>query len=291
MRCFLSCSVVLIVVLTGISAQAQVEPLVLYENFNATSKILDPEKWCGSESYTAPDRGVESARQIKKEPTYGYMGLNIFNRVYGDTGSNSGVSTVYNRVIFRNGQNINSIKAQVQVKKVQATGCSTGNPSVTRARARIGGFFFNTGPMTPDIATNDVWATVYVGRSSDSTDPSNVLEITAEVFHCTNSDCSTGTIIGTQDLGTVKLNKKVKLRITWDPQNDQFIFQKGSDHEVYITYDTATYPEAFSPGALYGGFKRLDVVDNVANCTSLPRTMGFMDAYFENVYVNESAAP
>ena len=291
MRCLLLCSIVLIVVLTGIPAQAQVEPLVLYENFNAKSKILDPEKWFGSESYNAGDRGLESGRQIKKEPLFQYMGLNIFNRVYGDTGSNSGVSTVYNRVIFRNGENINSIKATVQAKKVQTTGCSTNNPSVTRARARIGGFFFNTGPRTPDIATNDVWATVYVGRSSDSTDPSNVLEITAEVFHCTNSDCSTGTIIGTQDLGTVKLNKKVTLRITWDPQNDQFIFQKGSDHEVYITYDTATYPEAFSPGALYGGFKRLDVVDNVANCTSLPRTIGFMDVYFENVYVNESAVP
>jgi len=290
MKCFLSCTVVLIVILTGISAQAQVEPLVLYENFNATSKILDPEKWCGSESYTAADRGVESARQIKKEPTYGYMGLNILNRVYGDTGSDSGVSTVYNRVIFRNGENVNSIKATVQVKKVQATGC-TANLSETKAQARIGGFFFNTGPRTADNATNDVWATIYVGRSSNSTDPSNVLEITGEVHHCTNINCYTGTLIGTQDLGTVKLGKKVTLRITWDPQNDRFIFQKGKDPEVYITYDTATYPESFSPGASYGGFKRLDVGDFVANCTGLPRTMGFMDVYFENVYVNESAAP
>ena len=290
MKLFLSCTLVLIVILIGISAQAQVEPLVLYENFNATSKILDPEKWCGSESYTAADRGVESARQIKKEPTYGYMGLNILNRVYGDTGSDSGVSTVYNRVIFRNGENVNSIKATVQVKKVQATGC-TANLSETKAQARIGGFFFNTGPRTADNATNDVWATIYVGRSSNSTDPSNVLEITGEVHHCTNINCYTGTLIGTQDLGTVKLGKKVTLRITWDPQNDRFIFQKGKDPEVYITYDTATYPESFSPGASYGGFKRLDVGDFVANCTGLPRTMGFMDVYFENVYVNESAAP
>jgi len=290
MRFFLSFTVVLIVILTGISAQAQVEPLVLYENFNATSKILDPEKWCGSESYTASDRGLESARQIKKEPTYGYMGLDILNRAYGDIGSDSGTSNVFNRVIFRNGENINAIKATVQVKKVQATGC-TANLSETKTQARIGGFFFNTGPRTADSATNDVWATIYVERSSNSTDPPNVLEITGEVRHCTNSTCSTTTLIGTQDLGTVKLDKKVILRITWDPQNDRFIFQKGKDPEVYITYDTATYPESFSPGASYGGFKRLDVAHYVANCTSLPRTMGFMDVFFENVYVNESAAP
>ena len=290
MKLFLSCTVVLIVILIGISAQAQVEPLVLYENFNATSKLLDPEKWCGSESYTASDRGLESARQIKKEPTYEYMGLNILSRAYGDIGSNSGVSTVYNRVIFRNGENINSIKATVQVKKVQATSC-TANLSETKALARIGGFFFNTGPRTADSATNDVWATIYVERSSNSTDPSNVLEITGEVHHCTNSNCGTTTLIGTQALGTVKLDKKVILRITWDPQNDRFIFQKGKDPEVYITYESATYPESFSPGASYGGFKRLDVAHYVANCTSLPRTMGFMDVFFENVYVNESAAP
>ena len=107
MKLILSCTVVLIVILTGISTQAQVEPLVLYENFNATSKMLDPEKWCGSESYTASDRGLESARQIKKEPAYQYMGLNILNRTYGDIGSNSGVSTVYNRLIFRNGAEYN----------------------------------------------------------------------------------------------------------------------------------------------------------------------------------------
>ena len=290
MRCLLLCSIVLIVVLTGISAQAQVEPLVLYENFNAKSNILDPEKWFGSESYNAGDRGLESARQIKKEPLFQYMGLNIFNRTYGSTGSDSGVSFVFNRVFFRNGGNIDSIKATVQVKKVEVTGC-TANPSESEAQARIGGMFFNTGPRTAGDTTNDVWASIYVKRSSTSTDPANVLEIIGEVSHCNNSGCSDATPIGTQDLGTVKLNKRVILRITWDPQNDRFIFQKGRDPEVYITYDPNIYPDSLPPGASAGGSKRLDVAQYVANCTTLPRPVGFMDVFFENVYVNESAAP
>jgi hypothetical protein len=267
-----------------------VEPLALYENFNAISKILDPEKWFGSESYNAGDRGLESVRQIKLEPTYQYMGLNILNRAYGSTGSDSGTSFVFNRVFFRNGGNIDSIQATVQVRKVQVTGC-TANPSETQALARIGGMFFNTGPRTPGDTTNDVWATIYVKRSSTSTDPSKVLQITADVVHCSNNGCSVATPIGTLDLGTVLLNKKVKLRITWDPQNDRFIFQKGKDLEVYIPYDTGTYPETFPPGAPGGGSKRLDVAQYVANCTTLTRPMGFMEAFFDNVYVNESAVP
>jgi hypothetical protein len=284
MKLFLSCTVVLIVILTCISAQAQVEPLVLYENFNTKSKILDSEKWFGSEGYNFADRGLESARQIKKE------GLNIFNRTYGDTGSDNGASFVSNRVFFRNGGNIKSIKATVQVKKAQVTGC-TANPSETIALARIGGFFFNIGPRTPGDTTNDIWAAIQVERSSTSTDPSNILKIAGEVLYCANNGCSSYTVIGTQDLGTVKLNKKVKLRITWDPDNDQFIFQKGKDPEVYITYDTSFYPESFPPGAAGGGAKRLDVSHFAANCKSLPRPIGFMDVFFDDVYVNESAGP
>jgi hypothetical protein len=277
-------------ILTGISAQAQVEPLALYENFNAISKILDPEKWFGSESYTAGDRGVESVRLIKLEPTYQYTGLNILNRAYGSTGSDNGTSFVFNRVFFRDGGEIDSIKATVQVKKVKVTGC-TANPSETQAEARIGGFFFNTGPRTAGDTTNDVGAFIHVGRSTTSTSPSNVLEITADVLHCSNNGCSVATPIGTLDLGTVLLNKKVKLQVTWDRQNDRFIFKKGKDLEVYIPYDTGTYPETFLPGASAGGSKRLDVAQYVANCTTLPRPMGFMEAFFDDVYVNESAAP
>jgi hypothetical protein len=277
-------------ILTGISAQAQVEPLALYENFNAISKILDPEKWFGSESYNAGDRGVESVRLIKLEPTYQYTGLNILNRAYGSTGSDSGISFVFNRVFFRNGGEIDSVKATVQVKKVKVTGC-TANPSETQAQARIGGFFFNTGPRTAGDTTNDVGAFISIDQSTISTSPSNVLEIKAEVYHCSNNGCTVATTIDSLDLGTVKLNKKVILRVTWDPQLDRFIFQKGQDPEVYITYDTATYPESFPPGAPSGGAKRLDVAQYVANCTSLPRPIGFMDVFFENVYVNESAGP
>jgi hypothetical protein len=290
MKLILSCTVVLAVILTGISARAQVEPLVLYDNFNAASKKLDPEKWFGSESYSAADRGLESVRQIKEEPIYQYMGLNILNRTYGNTDSDSGTSSVYNRVLFRNGGDINSIKATVQVKKVQVTGC-TANPNETKALARIGGMFFNIGPRTAGDTTNDVWATIYVSRSSSSTDPANVLEIVGEVRLCNNNGCGVSTIIGAQDLGTVLLNKKVKLRMTWDPQNDRFIFQKGKDTEVYITYNTAVYPESFPPGAGNGGAKRLDVAQVVANCASQPQPMGFMDVFVEDVYVNESAAP
>jgi hypothetical protein len=85
------------------------------------------------------------------------------------------------------------------------------------------------------------------------------------------------------------LNKKVKLRITWDPDNNQFIFQKGKDAEVYISY--AGYSNANIPGASNGGSKRLQIQNILPNCTVEPRLMGYIDASFDNIKVNELTPP
>jgi hypothetical protein len=149
--------------------------------------------------------------------------------------------------------------------------------------------FFNTGEATPGSYLNDVFAYITVGRALDSEDPLDTLRVYGRVVLCNDAGCSNFTTIGSQqDLGTVKLNQKVKLRVTWDPGGNRFIFQKGKGAEFYVTN---TVNVGGSPGASNGGYKRLQIQNVLPNCTSDPRPMGFIDASFDNIMVNESAIP
>ena len=107
-------------------------------------------------------------------------------------------------------------------------------------------------------------------------------------MHCDDSECNKSTGIPNEDpydLGTVKLNKKVKLRIAWDQGSKRFIFQKGKDPEFYIFYaDDDTNP----PGASNGGTKRLQIQNILPRCMDVPRLSGYIDASFDNVMVIES---
>jgi hypothetical protein len=284
MKVFLSCTVVLIVILTGISAQAQ-GTLVVYDKFE--SKYLDPDLWFGFGSVTTGGFVLEAGRQIKTEPTSGSKALYMSYRGYAGTGSDSGVVRLLNRLTFIDGGNINTIQAKVLVKKVEAVGCAA-NSDNTEVQARLGGFFFSTSDTpTPGDATNDVFASIALRRSSASTSKPDVLELIGSAFHCSNASCTTGEDVGTEkDLGTVLLGQRVKLQITWDQANHQFLFQKGKSSPVSLPYNPFTFPDTSAPGAENGGLKRLDVFEFVANCTSQPRPVGHMEVYFDDVSVN-----
>lgn len=283
MKLVLSFTVVVIMILTGISARAQ-GTLVLYDNFE--SKYLDPEKWFGVVSMTTGGSVLESVRQIKTEPTYGSKGLYFSQRGYGDTSVDSGAPRLMNRLTIADGANISTMQSKVLVKKVEAIGCSTPGSDDTDVEARMGGFFFNTGlTPTPGDATNDVIATIALRRLSSSASKANELEVIGSAFHCSNANCTTGAAVGTdQNLGTVLLGKRVKLQITWDPQNDRFIFQKGKNPGVSLSYSPLS--DTSAPGALNGGLKRLEVFELVANCTSQPRPVGSMEVFFDDLLTN-----
>jgi hypothetical protein len=281
----LCCVAIVIMAMGAIPAGAQA-PLVLFENFEG--KFFDPAKWFGTE--TAPSGMVilEGARQMKTEPTYQYRGLYLLDRAHANTANDSGASTALNRLFFTDGSNIRTIQASVQVKKLQNTLCAT-NTTPNIGRVRFGGFYFNTDIPTPGSSLNDVFAYVAVGRGSDSIEPANVLTLVGRVHLCIDASCFTTTPIGEVELGTVKVNQKVKLRITWDPDNDQFIFQKGKGEEFLVSY--APLSDANPPGSPNGGNKRFEVQNILANCTDDVRPWGHIDAFFDNIYIDEPPAP
>ena len=253
------------------------ERLVTYDDFNATQ--IDPDKWFGGE-YGPEPRSVstEAIRQIQDNR------LRLVYRAYGRTDSDSGWSRNQLGLIFPNSAAVTAIKATVQVTDAAATSCP-GNREATSSVAMLYGRFFGTIPSTPGSAANDVVATIRLVRRSDSTDPPDVLRVRCGVFHCANADCTAGSMLHFQDLGPVKLGEMVRLRVQWDRDNHRFIFQRDDDPEVLAPY---TVSDSGPPG---DQVKLLVALNLVSNCTATPRPVAFIEALFDDVMVNESAAP
>jgi hypothetical protein len=268
---------VLLILLFCTGVQAQNPPV--YDDFNG--KVLDPAKWFSVDSSSSDGCIVlEDGLKIKTEPLYGYRGLNMNLRAYGDDVSNTDQKYVWKQVWMPVGGNVTTMIATIQVKSFQVTACAA-NTTPTETRIRMGGAFFNTVASTPGNQTNAVYAFVGIGTSTDS----QVLAVKGRAYQCTNADCSTTTPVGQEvDLGTTKLNKKTKLRITWDFSNNRFIFQMGRGTEAYLDYAVA---DQAPPSTNYGGAKRLQIRHGLANCTAA-RTTAALDVFIEDVMIERS---
>jgi hypothetical protein len=279
------CGVAVAVLLVGIPAGAQ-ESLMLYDNFEG--KTLDPKKWYGGQSLDSGMVNLEMGRLMKNDSVLDSKVLSLSNRSYANIGSDEESSNANTSIFFTDGSNIRTIAATVLVKKIQVPACNT-NAYATDVRVRIGGSFFNIDTPTPGSSVNDIFAQITLGQTLDTVDPPGTLHVYGRVYRCDDADCSTHTNIGNkQDLGTAKVGGKVKLRLTWDSDGNQFIFQKGNGTEFIVTYGVS---DANGPGAANGGAKRLQIQEFLPNCTSDPRPVGYIEALFDNVKLNASAVP
>jgi hypothetical protein len=266
----------LLMVLIGVPGYTA-ERLAPYDDFNATH--IDPDKWFGGEySPTFPSASTEAIRQIQNNR------LRLVYRSYGPTDSDSGRLRSELALSFRNSAAVTAIQATVQVTDAAATSCP-GNPEPTIVWAMVGGRFFGTAPSTPGDAVNDVVATIRLVGRSDATDPPDILRVRSSVNHCANAPCTAGPMLHFKDLGPVKRGERAKLRVQWDRDNHRFIFQRDDDPDVVAPY---TVSDTAPPGIQV---KLLDALHLVPNCTTTPRPMAFIEAWFDDVMVNESAAP
>ena len=276
MKAVLRSSAMLLVVLIGVPGYAA-ERLVPYDDFNATH--IDPDKWFGGEYGVAfPGASTEAIRQVQDNR------LRLVYRSYGQTDSNSGRLRTELLLIFRNSAAVTAMQAAVRVTDVAATGCP-GNPEDTVAWAMLGGRFFGTPTSTPGGEVNDTVAFIGMLRGSGSTVPPDVHRARSVVFHCANRPCTTGSELHSQDLGPVKRGEMARLRVQWDRDNHRFIFQRDDAPEVFAPYAVS---DTAPPGIQV---KLLDAMHFVPNCTVTPRPVAFIEALFDDVMVNESAAP
>lgn len=275
MRVGLALGVILLVVMAVIPVQA-LEPWALYDNFDRP--LINPNKWSGSEGTDAGYSSAEAGRLIQGGR------LRIFYRGYANMTSNS--EQLGGALVLRltNPNPVTAIRTTVAVRAVEVRTCPL-NPSPTVVRADLSGYFFNTGVPGPlGDSTNDVTAKIRLQRRSDSTDPPGIFQVIATAFRCADVTCFVSTSLGLFNLGTVSLNQPANLALTWDRDNHRFIYQFGSMTVVgpYTVPDT-------SPPA--NPSRALRVQHVVPNCTTPPRPNGFIDASFDDVFVNASAAP
>ncbi len=270
--------VLLVLFLLGTWHPAEaVETLKPYDNF--LFGLVNPDRWVGSQAGS----GVREASRTIIQDSDGRH-LRILNRAYGETDSDAGTSFGGFAFAFKNPSTITAIGATMQVRNFKSTGCPS-NPTPTFAIPGIFGAFFNVGTPVPGSRVDDVFAAMSVARLSSSTDPPNILDVSAVVIHCHNDDCSASTTLGVAPLGKATKGQWVRLLMQWDQANHQFIFQRGKQTPVLVPYSVSDTAEPGFP------LKTLEVVHRVANCTTAPRPVGMGDALFDNVVVNESALP
>lgn len=288
MKTIKSSLVLTVAVLTSLSAgSAWAVEWLPYDNFNA--KLISPDKWVGRIStYTTGTELLDTAREITGNR------LHLLGRSYIRTDAVGGESIGQVQLLFTNPDDIVAIKANIQVNDYELVGCGDSDTS-SRVRARIVGSFFNADTPTQGNPENDVWAQIRLQRNAGSANPYSVLRVLGDIFRCTDSTCN-GTSPASDssaDLGTARVGERVTLSLEWDQAAHRFIFQRTGDGgkgtggrnanaEVSLYY---TVPDTQPPGAK---FKRLEVSEALTNCgTTQPRPVGFIDAYFDNVFVNQ----
>src|SRR5215813_2716844 len=198
MKTVLGGCIVVLVVLTGVLAHA-VEPLVLYDDFNAAE--IDAGKWVREED----GAGTKASVQIQGNR------LRLLNRSYGKTDSDKGQASGGLFLSFPILADVTAIKATVQVKDFGTTGC-TGNSDATRVSTFLGGPFFSAAAATPGSVLRNVWALIGVVRGSDTTAPADVLSVVSRVGQCTSAYCKESTWLHSRYLGPIKRGQMATLR-------------------------------------------------------------------------------
>jgi hypothetical protein len=206
----------------------------------------------------------------------------MMDRVYGVKNTDSGYESGYLNLNFTKPNPIHTIKATVSSESFQCVGCNANPSSYSWVSAYIQGYFFNTDDSSiPGDQTNDVRARLGIDASTNTSDQPSELRVVAKVQKCNNSDCTDITTMFTQDLGALALGQQAKLYLKWDKPNYRFLFRR--DFEPWVSYAYDSNLQKSVPGI---NIKRLTVAGNAANCKAAPRTVAMMNAFFDNIYIN-----
>jgi hypothetical protein len=259
----------------GDEAAGSTAQLVLYDDFDGP--WIDPVKWAGTWNDTTDLR--EAVRELAPRISYlmsGGRSLHLAMRSYANTWDDYGGFGGGFGLQFAEPAAITEVAFSVLIRKAEAVGCPT-NPGMSVAVAELRGGFFNVGMSTAG-SEGDVQAAITVNRSA--TDATGVMEVHGFYSRCDDPYCATSTNLGWGLLGRVFPGQIARLRLKWDQPNHQFVFQLNGRPPFVSPYAVSDVTPAAFP-AKYIGFTRV-----LPNCTTPPRPMAAMDAYFDDVFVN-----
>jgi hypothetical protein len=268
MRSIVARAVALTACFIALSPAQALEPFKAYDQF--TDPGINPDKFFNGERRLHADNG----------------GLVVMQRAWPLTTSDVGAGFSSWFEALTNPGAITAMRARVNVRAIEASTCAT-NPSVSNSRARLIGSFFNVNVPQPGSQVDDVTAQVRINRASNSADPVGVLRVQGLVFRCLNTDCSSTLTLGNVvDLGTVNVGTPTVLEFQWDQGGKTFYFAR--DRGAYRGTVAYAESDAMPPSI---PLKQLSTRVDLPNCMSALRTPSSVDARFDNVQVNQSAAP
>lgn len=252
------------------------ESLVIYDNFS--SPLINPDKWMGEEANSGKILR-DSFRQISRKA----LDMKIVG--YSNTDSDTGSEIGTNSVIHTNGELVTDFMTTLTVKQFSVSACES-NASGNFARARITAPLFNVGTPVPDSSVDDIYAQY---RVIGAPEVSDTLKVVAFVQRCLDDGCSSTQELFKKQVCTIGVAEPIKLRIKWNSANNTIVFYHAKESE---DMQSDVYKYTFDDSVLAGVAwrKRLDVSMGLGNCTDTPRPSAMIEAVFDNVYVNESAA-
>lgn len=249
------------------TSQAALEPLASYDKFDTAP--LDAGHWQQGER-----------RRAKKG-----LALNHLHRDFGPVGSSTGGVGTNFSTSLSDGSRVTQLKATITVLSASVSQCAENTTYTSNVLARVIGSLFNTGTPTAGNQTGDVLAQAYLQRSVS--DPTGPLTVTGGVLMCTNSDCSQVASVGSfSGLGTAAIGQPVNLAIQWDRATKTVTAIRDGVTTASVGYLVS---DTNQPAVQ---FKQVSTRTNLANCPlAATRSVGAIEASFDNVSVNKSGAP
>ena len=172
-------------------------------------------------------------------------------RQYGSTGNNN--------ISIPSPTGVTNIQADVTVNSFKNDGGFT--------RARLGGYFYK------GTSTYDVFAEVGIGEHPSFAG----LKAYYRILHCLNLACTSGFQSSYGQFGSVELGATHTLSIDWDGSKFTFGYDGAP---VFV------YPAQTSIGPPFNQFKGIGTTVVPFISPINPTTGGYVDAKFENVFVN-----
>ncbi len=247
------------------------EGYVVWDDFNGATAI-NAGKWLSLERVKQRQNGA--LRIVQRDRAGQVNTTDMFNSTFGQDLKNPEAITQMRVSIMANAFAIDDCPANTNPE---------GPPDV---QARAFGWFFNAGAGAPGSKIGDVGAGMRYIRRGNSTDGAGVMRVEGYVVRCNTSDCNYGTtLVGLVDLGTVSTGQWLTLKFDWEPGQDRFNFYRGSDAAQRISYSGLS--DTSPP---YSASKAIATRTRLESCQT-GRNEGFIDASFDNISVNASAAP
>lgn len=261
----------LVLALATLPAAAAPEGYTLWDDFSGTNGI-DATRWLAVERIR---QRVDGALRLGQRDMAGQLNnTDMFNSSWSTN--------------LKNPSAVTQMRVTITAERFFVEDCAANNnaegPPDVQARAI--GAFFNAGGSAPTSRIDDVVAGIRLIRRADSADPDTVLRAEGFVARCTTSDCNYGTVlVGGVDLGPVSVGTAASMKFDWEPDKDRFNFYLGSGAVQRISY--AGLSDARAP---FFDFKAVGTRTRLESCMA-GRKQGAMVARFDNLSVNDSAAP